>query len=328
MNTLIKKTDKNSILQAAEILKGGGLVAFPTETVYGLGGIATQPSAIEKIYAVKGRPSDNPLILHISDISMLSDLSEQLPRYTQHLIRAFWPGPLTLVVKKQSNLNFARDFDTIGVRMPKNEIALSLISGCGEAIAAPSANTSGRPSPTCAGHVAEDLGGKIEMILDGGFCEIGLESTVLDISGEIPVLLRPGAITPDMLKPIIGEFEIATEASTSAIPKSPGMKYMHYAPKAQMTLVLGDVSAVRQYIQKLADDHTAILTTSPHPYKGYTIHLGKDEGEVAANLFLALRKCDQLGFTKILAEGCIEEGLGLAIMNRMKKAASYNIVKL
>lgn len=251
MKTLIRKIDKNQIDeeimdQAGLILKEGGLVAFPTETVYGLGANALDEEAAKKTYAAKGRPSDNPLIVHIAELSYLDKVAAVIPKKAIDLAEAFWPGPLTMIFKKTDVVPFGTTggLDTVAVRMPDDAIARALILAGGGYVSAPSANTSGRPSPTTAKHVEEDMDGKIEMILDGGSVDIGVESTIVDMTVEPPMILRPGAVTKEMLEGCIGEIQIdraiLDENSTEA-PKAPGMKYRHYAPKAGLSIVEGEV---------------------------------------------------------------------------------------
>ncbi|MCL2375807.1 MAG: L-threonylcarbamoyladenylate synthase [Defluviitaleaceae bacterium] len=322
-----------AMAEAADIIKNGGLVALPTETVYGLGANALDEAACAKVYAVKGRPSDNPLIMHISDVAMLDSIAKNVPPMAEKLIQTFWPGPLTVILQRK-NVPRGTFLDTVAVRMPKNPIALRLIDLAKTPIAAPSANLSGRPSPTTAGHVLRDLSGKIDMILDGGPCEVGLESTVIDCSGDgAPVILRPGSVTREMIEGLIGPVGMATEAAKDEAPKSPGMKYRHYAPEAKLTVVVGEAEKVRAKIQSLATDteKIGIMATaeSAYYYKHKNVLIMGDSHEaIAANLFDMLRLCDEMGLEEVFVEGVAEEGLGVAIMNRLKKAASYNILKV
>jgi len=307
---------------AAEIIKSGGLVAFPTETVYGLGANALDPDACAKIYAVKGRPSDNPLIMHISDDMTLDGIAKNVSRDAQKLMDAFWPGPLTIVFQRQ-NVPRGTFFDTIGVRMPKTLWARLLIHHAGVPIAAPSANLSGRPSPTTAQHVLEDLDGKIDMILDGGPCSVGLESTVIDCSSDKPTILRPGAVTREMIEGLIGPVDMVSEVATDETPRSPGMKYKHYAPNAKVTIVAGEAAKVKMKLEELAkagEGRKARVITAQD--------LGGSHKAIAANLFNMLRQCDEMGLEEVFVEAVNEEGLGVAIMNRLKKAASYNIIEV
>ena len=249
---------QRALKEAARILCAGGLVAFPTETVYGLGGDALSPVAAAKIYAAKGRPSDNPLIVHIARVEALQPLAAEIPDAVYRLAEAFWPGPLTMIVKKSERVprETSGGLDTVAVRLPCDANARALIEAAGLPIAAPSANTSGRPSPTEARHVAEDLGGKIDMILDGGAVAVGLESTIVDLSGSVPTLLRPGEITVEMLEEVLGKVQLdpvlKKPLAPGMHPKAPGMKYRHYAPQAEMYLVEGAPEAVIRLVNKRA----------------------------------------------------------------------------
>ena len=241
--------DETQIRRAGDILKEGGLVAFPTETVYGLGGNALDAQASAKIYAAKGRPSDNPLIVHIADWDALYKIASEIPPEAKKLADAFWPGPLTMILKKSDAVPMATTggLDTVAIRMPSNEVARALIRAGGGYVAAPSANTSGRPSPTCAAHVAQDLGGKIEMIIDGGNANIGLESTIVDLTEGKPTILRPGYINQEMLEQVLDEVEMdrgLISPDSNVHPKAPGMKYRHYAPRAELTILKGSPEAV------------------------------------------------------------------------------------
>lgn len=372
---------KEGISEAAEILKQGGLVAFPTETVYGLGGNGLDKEAAKKIYAAKGRPSDNPLILHVSSIEEVYPLVKALPEKAKKLMEAFWPGPLTLVLPKSDLVpkESTGGLETVALRSPENALTLSLIRACGFPIAGPSANLSGRPSPTEASHVFEDLGGRIEGILEDGAVGIGVESTIVDLSENCPTLLRPGAITIEDLEEVLGE-KVAIDPTLLGksmaegfTPKAPGMKYRHYAPKAEMILFkkkeeeetrsgqeeiakfilsyggkeLSDcpeqevkksvAKAILSYGEKelsvspekkiwiLCGEDTASL------YEGdgrFTVQiLGRREEPLSMthNLFRLLRKADEEGAELILGECYSEEGVGFALMNRLKKAAGQRI---
>lgn len=373
---------KAGISEAAEILKGGGLVAFPTETVYGLGGNGLDKEAAKKIYAAKGRPSDNPLILHVSSIEEVYPLVKALPEKAKKLMEAFWPGPLTLVLPKSDLVpkESTGGLETVALRSPENALTLELIRACGFPIAGPSANLSGRPSPTEASHVFEDLGGRIEGILEDGAVGIGVESTIVDLSEDCPTLLRPGAITIEDLEEVLGE-KVAIDPTLLGksmaegfTPKAPGMKYRHYAPKAEMILFkkkeedetrsgqeetaklilsyggkeLSDcpekdvkksvAKAILSYGEKelsvspekriwiLCGEDTASL------YEGdgrFTVQiLGRREEPLSMthNLFRLLRKADEEGAELILGECYSEEGVGFALMNRLKKAAGQRIL--
>lgn len=309
-----------NIKNAAEIIKAGGLVAFPTETVYGLGANALDVEACAKVYAVKGRPSDNPLIMHITDEMTLGGIAKNVPDTAIKLMDTFWPGSLTVILQKDEAVK--SDFDTVAVRVPKTMWARLLIHHAGVPIAAPSANLSGRPSPTTAAHVLEDLGGNVDMILDGGACDVGLESTVIDCSDGTPTILRPGAVTREMIEDLIGSVNMVYEVLGDEAPKSPGMKYKHYSPNARVTVVIGDTEKVAAKLEELAsssDKKTRVITAKD---------MGGNHEAIAANLFDILRQCDELGLGEVFIEGVEEEGLGVAIMNRLKKAASYNIIKV
>ena len=336
----------SDILRAAKVIKEGGLVAFPTETVYGLGANALRQEASKKIYAAKGRPSDNPLIVHISEINDVKALVSEIPKNFEVLTEKFWPGPMTLVLKKSDIVPAATSggLDTVGIRMPESDVARALIKASGVPIAAPSANTSGRPSPTSASHVMEDMKGKIDMILDGGSVKFGLESTIVDLTGDTPTLLRPGAITVEMLKEAIGRIDIDPSIEAGPLsnqpPKAPGMKYKHYAPKGDMEIVRGQEGDVLEYFKSeslrygkglaviTVDEHMEWLEIIKDTVNILSLGSIKDIDIIAHNLFNILRKCDDLGVEHILCEGFIEEGLGKAVMNRLKKAAGYKITDL
>lgn len=331
--------------EPAHILRDGGLVAFPTETVYGLGADALNEQAAKKIYKAKGRPSDNPLIAHIADLSDLQPLVSGIPEAGRKLADAFWPGPLTLIFPKSDKVPYGTTggLETVAVRMPSDPIANALIRLAGVPVAAPSANTSGRPSPTKASHVLEDMNGKIEMIVDGGPVGIGVESTIVDVSGPVPVLLRPGAVTMEMLLEIVDEVEldpaISGPMSPDIHPRAPGMKYRHYAPKAQMTLVEGDVSLVIEKINQLAKEKEGqglrvgiICTeeTKDQYVSGMIRSLGlrSREETIAHNLYAVLREFDDLDVDVIFSEGFSGDKLGQAIMNRLCKAAGYHMIRV
>lgn len=332
--------------EACGILQRKGLVAFPTETVYGLGGDAMDPEAAAKIYAAKGRPSDNPLIIHIADMNSLADIVREIPEAAKRLAEAFWPGPLTMIFWKQERVpsSTTGGLDTVAVRMPSHPIAIELIRQSGVYIAAPSANVSGRPSPTKAEHVIEDLSGRIDMILDGGSVGIGLESTIVDLSGKEPMILRPGYITKEMLEEIVGRVQVdpavlSREMKQNIVAKAPGMKYRHYAPKGQLTIIEGETGRVIDEINRLAEEQekqgkcVAIIATeeTKNKYKqGVIRSIGsrRTEGSIAAGLYDILREMDHLGAEYIYAESFADDALGQAIMNRMLKAAGYHLQKV
>lgn len=339
------ETFKDSELrEACEILKRNGLVAFPTETVYGLGGDAMHKEASAKIYAAKGRPSDNPLIVHIADKDSLKDIAEEVPENAVKLMDAFWPGPMTLIFKKTDKVprSTTGGLETVAVRMPSHPVARELIRQSGVYIAAPSANTSGRPSPTKAEHVIEDLSGKIDMIIDGGSVGIGLESTIVDVSEDVPVILRPGYITKKMLEEVVGEVKVdpaivGDAPKKNIVAKAPGMKYRHYAPKGDMTIVEGNIDKVVSKINDMAkqklDEGNKVAIIATDETKGEyrygvikSIGSRKTEGSIAAGLYDILRDMDHIGAQYIFAESFSDDRLGGAIMNRMIKAAGHHLI--
>ena len=351
MKTILAKVDLRQpeameiIQTAAKILQEGGLVAFPTETVYGLGGNGLDGTACEKIYLAKGRPSDNPLILHISEFEELKPIVREISPAAKKLMDAFWPGPLTMVFPKSEIVpeKATGGLDTVAVRFPNHPVARAIIHAAGLPIAAPSANSSGKPSPTRASHVEFDLNGKIDMIVDGGAAEWGLESTIVDVSGEVPMILRPGAVTKEMMEEVVGKVEIdpaiLQKPAADLKPKAPGMKYTHYSPKAEVVLVKGETTAVVDEINRLAAEDmahgfkTGVMATEETKdlYKADIIlSLGSRERpeEIGANLFKYLRKFDFLGAERVYSEVFSEEGEGMAIMNRLNKAAGYQTIDL
>ena len=332
--------------EACRILQKGGLVAFPTETVYGLGGDAMHPEASAKIYAAKGRPSDNPLIVHIADMDALEDIAQSVPEAAVKLADHFWPGPLTMIFPKKEAVpkSTTGGLETVAVRMPSHPVARALIRESGVYIAAPSANTSGRPSPTKAEHVKEDLDGRIDMILDGGAVGIGLESTIVDLSTGVPTILRPGYITGEMLEDVLGEVQVdpailSQKMNPNIVAKAPGMKYRHYAPKGQMTIIEGDTGKVVDEINRLVKEKTdegcsvAVIATeeTKDAYACANVRsVGSraTEGSIAAGLYDILREMDHIGAEYIYAESFEKDTLGKAIMNRMLKAAAYHVIKV
>ncbi|NLM11982.1 MAG: threonylcarbamoyl-AMP synthase [Clostridiaceae bacterium] len=335
--------DAPGFLDAARALKEGRLVAFPTETVYGLGANALDRKAVRSIYVAKGRPVDNPLIVHISDLEMLKPLVTEIKPDVLKLISAYWPGPLTIIMKKTSVVPdiTTGGLDTVAVRMPDNPVALELIRKAGVPVAAPSANRSGRPSPTMAKHVLEDLNGKISYIIDGGQCKVGVESTVVDMTVEPAVILRPGGITPLMIKQVLGSVELdrsLIEKADIGKPKSPGMKYKHYAPKAEVFVVSGDYNDIVNWLSKAVSEDkksgikSVVLAAKEHIQEyglNNAISFGSinDASEVASNIFRLFRECDRIGAEKIYVEAIPKEGIGLAVMNRIEKAAGGKIIQ-
>ena len=350
LNTKVLSDCEDDISVAASILKSGGLVAFPTETVYGLGGDALSSSAAGAIYAAKGRPSDNPLIVHICDTSSVYELAKKVPENAILLMEAFWPGPLTIILPKADIVpdTTTGGLDTVAIRMPSHPAALSLIRESGVYIAAPSANSSGRPSPTTAKHVSDDLKGKIDAIIDGGAVGIGIESTIVDLTGDTPTILRPGYITKRMLEEIVGPVSIdpaIIEPDPNLRPKAPGMKYTHYSPSGDLTII-EDTShpdkvtdnVINKINQLIRDNNSTsesskvyVLTTGDNAPKydtGNIILLGdsSDGVTVAARLYSALRECDEKGAKIILSESFNRDELGGAIMNRLLKAAGHKVI--
>ena len=326
---------------AAEIIKNGGLVAFPTETVYGLGANGLDARAAAGIYQAKGRPSDNPLILHICGIEMLSMIAAEVTDSAKKILAAFCPGPVTIILRRKEIVPLAitGGLDTVGIRMPDNDIARELIRRAGVPVAAPSANISGRPSPTTAAAVFNDLNGRIDMILDGGACEFGVESTIVDCTGAVPTVLRPGAITLEMLEEVLGTVQVDPAlAGENTVPKAPGMKYTHYAPKVPLTLLEGSPSRLlqgfRAEISRLAaaGKKTGVIASRevveslPEGVPAFVYGAQGDLEAIAANLYEALRSFDEAAVDVLLAEGTGTAGLGLAIMNRLHKASGFRSI--
>ncbi|MDO5798511.1 MAG: L-threonylcarbamoyladenylate synthase [Eubacteriales bacterium] len=332
-----------AIQKAGEILREGGLVAFPTETVYGLGGNALDPKASMKIYAAKGRPSDNPLIVHIADIEDLAKITTEIPEGARILAEKYWPGPLTMILPKADSVpkETTGGLDSVAVRFPSDRIAQELIRAAGGFVAAPSANTSGRPSPTMAEHVEEDLGDAIEMIIDGGQVGIGLESTIVDFTEDVPVVLRPGYISLEMLKDTLGDVRMDRGlliTDSSVHPKAPGMKYRHYAPKADLSIVEGPQAEVVGCINRLVSEASenglqagiiATDETKAQYKKGLVLSIGSREEEetIAHHLYEVLRNFDEAGVNVIYSEAFYTPRMGQAIMNRLLKAAGHKIIK-
>lgn len=349
MKTRIEKLDKNKIdkriiQDAGEILKQGGLVAFPTETVYGLGANALNKDAARKTYEAKGRPSDNPLIIHIARIEDLEKITKEVPEKAQKLAEKYWPGPLTMIFEKTAIVPYETTggLDTVAVRMPSEKIALELILAGGGYVSAPSANTSGRPSPTMAEHVAEDMTGKIEMILDGGMVDIGVESTIVDMTVMPPMILRPGAITKEMLEELIGEVMVdktLLNAEAKEAPKAPGMKYRHYAPKAELSVVEGRLEDVVAFInqtvkEKIDSGKKVGIIATEETLKAYEcgdikcIGTREDEMTIAGHLYGILREFDADDVDYIYSESFDADGIGSAVMNRLLKAAGHHVIRV
>ncbi|WP_188399379.1 L-threonylcarbamoyladenylate synthase [Sporomusa sp. GT1] len=334
--------DAAMLAEAAALLRRGELVAFPTETVYGLGANGLDAAAVQRIFQAKGRPSDNPLILHIADADNLAELAAAVPASARALVECYWPGPLTVVVERQGHVPDAvtGGLKTVAVRLPSSPVARELIRLAGVPVAAPSANTSGRPSPTTAQDVLADLEGKIAAVIDAGPCDIGVESTVIDCTTPVPTLLRPGGVTYEMLIAVLGDLEVDPAlAGAQTVPKSPGMKYTHYAPAAPLTLIEAEPGRsagllIQEINKALTAGKTvgaivsAELADSVPPAVVTAVYGSRaDAAAVAANLYTVLRSFDDKAVDVIYAEGIAEQGLGLAVMNRLRKAAGYRILR-
>ena len=338
MDTFCLPADEEALSLAARLLRSGQVVAFPTETVYGLGADALNQDAVRAIFAAKERPADNPLIVHVADPGQLAGLCE-VTADARALMDAFWPGPLTMLLMKTAKVPdvTTAGLPSVAVRCPNHPVAQQLLRVCGLPIAAPSANRSGRPSPTAAAHVYEDMRGRIPLILDGGPCQVGVESTVLDLTHEVPCVLRPGAVTPEEIARIVGDCKVASSVmrplKEGESAPSPGMKHRHYAPKAKMTVFVGGDAQVLSAIRTRYDQtenavilcHDSILHQLGDR-RAYS--LGATPGEGAHLLFQRLREMDELGCSVILAQGWEAEGEALAVMNRMARAAAFDIVRV
>lgn len=349
MQTLVITQDENrideqAIMQAGEIIRNGGLVAFPTETVYGLGGDGLNPDSSCKIYAAKGRPSDNPLIIHIYRMEDLEVLVKEIPESARKLAEAFWPGPLTMILPKADVVpkETTGGLDTVAVRMPSHKVALAFIKAAGGFVAAPSANLSGKPSPTLAKYVLEDMDGRIDMIIDGGDIAIGLESTIVDLTGDVPMILRPGYITLDMLKDVLGEVTMdptLMDGDCKERPKAPGMRYRHYAPKGDMLIIEGEPEKVVEEINTLVKEShqkgykTGVIATAENAekYRADVVKVVGNRGDdtaIAASLYRILREFDDEEVDAIYSESFAADGIGQAIMNRLLKAAGHKYIKI
>ena len=330
MKTQILKDNKEDIEKAGQIIKDGGLVAFPTETVYGLGADGLNPEAVKKVYKAKGRPSDNPMILHISQIDQVYGIAKDVSEEHLKLMEAFWPGPMTVVMECKGVVpkETTGGLSTVGIRLPKTDSARQLITAAATPIAAPSANLSGKPSPTKASHVLDDLDGRIDAIIEGGDCQVGIESTVLTIKDGKVIILRPGLITPEDIEKVLDlpvEFDPAlTEGVGKDFkPMAPGMKYKHYAPNGQMIIFSGVEENIKAEIEKKRTELEAQGKTVG------VIFFGSDNvGEAAHDLFDKLRQMDKNNVEYILAGALDQDGLGFSVMNRMLKSAGYNVVNV
>lgn len=337
MNTIIFHPEPEDIRAAADILRRGGLLGIPTETVYGLGANALDEEAVAHIFLAKGRPQDNPLILHVPEVSWLERYCRDIPAAAYELAERFWPGPLTMILPRRDivPLRTTGGLETVGVRCPNHSVTLEIIRQAGVPVAAPSGNTSGRPSPTSAAHMLEDMDGKIDGIMDGGPCTVGVESTIIDLTVTPPRLLRPGGLPLEELQAVLGEVA-ADKALTGLLadgeqPRAPGMKYRHYAPQAPVTVVTGQPEASARRIQALLSDTAGVICFDEYAplFAGHSIHrLGTaaDKAAQARHVFDALRTFDGSGVTEIFAQCPEESGLGLAVSNRLKKAAGFHLV--
>ena len=341
MKTEVIKVNSSSdpgVKKAAGLLKKGEVVAIPTETVYGLAANAFDEKAVEKIFIAKGRPSDNPLIVHISELSQWAELVESIPENALALARAFWPGPLTIILKKSSliPLRTSGGLDTVGVRMPLHPTARAIISAAGVPLAAPSANNSGKPSTTTAEHCLHDLDGKIPLIIDSGECSVGVESTVVTLVPKVPRVLRPGGISPEMLEDVLGKVEVddavLSKLADGAVAASPGMKYKHYSPNAKVSIVKGSFESFKTFVeaQKEKDVLALVFEGEGKKLSVPFIEYGKenDGASQARKIFSALRRVDETGAKLVYARFPEKDGVGLAVLNRLIRAAAFNIIEL
>lgn len=338
MNTQVLKPDEKALELAGKLLRNAELVGMPTETVYGLAANALDGNAVEKIFRAKGRPMDNPLIVHIADISQVNDLVSSFPENAKKLAQAFWPGALTIIMPCSGNVPFqvTAGLKTVAVRFPSHKTALQIIKSAGVPLAAPSANLSGSPSPTTAQHVYDDLNGRIPLIIDGGESKVGLESTVITVATEPPTLLRPGGITVEQLEAVIGKINIDKGVTqmldANAVVASPGMKYKHYSPKARIIILNGSADEYINYISKNKDSSTGALCYDSDvdklavPY----VSLGSEDDYTAQahNLFTALRQLDEKGLKTVYARCPDTDGVGLAVYNRLIRSAGFEVINL
>ena len=339
MNTIVfhPESDPNAVRDAAAILRRGGLLGIPTETVYGLGADALNEDAVSRIFLAKGRPQDNPLIIHVPDASWLESYCRDVPPAAYRLADRFWPGPLTMILPRRDivPLQTTGGLETVGVRCPNHPVTLAIIEAAGVPIAAPSGNTSGRPSPTTAAHMIEDMDGRIDGIVDGGPCTVGVESTIIDLTVTPPRLLRPGGLPLESLRQVLGE--VAVDKAVTGLlaagerPRAPGMKYRHYAPHAPVTVVTGEPERSARRIQGLLSDTAGVICFDEYAplFPGHIIHkLGPaaDKSAQARHVFDALRTFDGTDVTEIFAQCPDDGGLGLAVANRLKKAAGFHLI--
>lgn len=340
MKTELLKVSQAALARAGEILRSGELVGFPTETVYGLGGSALDGEAAKKIFAAKGRPGDNPLIVHVTDVAEIPPLIEgDMPEAAVKLAEAYWPGPMTLIMKKSEKvpMEVSAGLNTVGIRIPANPDARAMIKAAGVPVAAPSGNRSGRPSPTMASHMVEDMDGRIPMILDGGPCEVGLESSVIDCTVFPPRVLRPGGVTPQMIADVCGAVDVDGSVlralKEGEVARSPGMKYRHYAPEGAVTIVTGRpenvIAKIRAMAQELMRQRKRVLVLAMEDhvaaYEGLSVRsLGSDAAQMGARLFDLLRYADEVHADAVFSEAVEAEEIGLAVMNRLGRAAAFN----
>ncbi|MBQ8083180.1 MAG: threonylcarbamoyl-AMP synthase [Clostridia bacterium] len=344
MQTLKLTNSKQDIATAGKLLKDGELVAIPTETVYGLAADALNGEAVANIFKAKGRPMDNPLIVHIADLSQVDDLVAFVPPVLEDLAKAFWPGPLTVILEKSDLIpdEVSAGLDTVAIRMPSHPDARAIIKAAGTPLAAPSANTSGMPSPTTAAHVLHDMDGKIAAVVDGGPCEVGVESTVLTLCTRVPRILRPGRVTPEDLFDVLGEVEVDDavlgQLAEGAVAASPGMKYKHYSPKAEVYIVDGSAEGFAKYVnEKVAERAADEAAVAALVFDGeedlvncVTLPFGAEDDSLgqAEHLFDDLRRADELGVSDIYVRCPSAEGVGLAVMNRLLRAAEFRIIEV
>lgn len=339
METLLEQANEQSIALAAELLNKGEIVAIPTETVYGIAANALNGEAVKKIFTAKGRPQDNPLIVHIDKMEMLEGLVSKVPESAQKLAKAFWPGPLTIIMPRGERVadEVCAGLDTVAIRMPSDPVARAVIAASGLPLAAPSANLSGSPSPTTAHYVWNDMNGRLPLILDGGDCKVGVESTVITVASDVPVLLRPGYITKEQMeqvleKPVVLSGAILDKLKEGETARSPGMKYKHYAPKAEVTILKGDFAAFAEYVQQHKDSDTFCLcfTGESEKLSVPCVEYGARESGVqqAHCLFTALRQLDEQGAKQVFARCPADTGVSLAVYNRLLRAAAFRVVEL
>ncbi len=335
---VIKNLDDRNLERISQILKSGNLIAMPTETVYGLAANALNASAVEKIFKAKGRPADNPLIVHVANLNMMKEFVTEIPYNAKKLAAEFWPGPLTIILKRSKNVPTITTggLDSVALRIPSHPMALKIINYVNMGLAAPSANLSGKPSPTIAEHCVNDLNGKVDVVVDGGCCNYGVESTVISLIEEKPIILRPGVITKDDIEKVIGEIDISesvfTKLKQNFVAASPGMKYKHYSPAADVILVKSSINLFAEYVNKIDDANVAALVfEGEEKYinkKCFTYGKKNNDFSQSKKLFIALRNIDSCGVKKVYVRCPNKTGVGLAVYNRLIRAANFNLVTL